>query len=93
MTGYGRGHAKSDGIHVEVGVSSVNRKQLDCVISMPRTLQTLESRVTGEVQNQLGRGRVTGEISVQSSGALKASRVKNKSGVGQDLCEAIKGNR
>ncbi|HEY8240281.1 MAG TPA: YicC/YloC family endoribonuclease, partial [Kiritimatiellia bacterium] len=29
MTGYGRGVASGHGLHVEVEVSSVNRKQLD----------------------------------------------------------------
>jgi uncharacterized protein (TIGR00255 family) len=62
MTGYGRGASRLDGVSVEVEISSVNRKQLDLLVNLPRTLQVLEPRVVDEVGRALTRGRVTIDV-------------------------------
>ncbi len=64
MTGYGRGEATRKGTRVVVELSTVNRKQLDVHISLPRGLAGLDARVTEEVQGALSRGRINGEVVV-----------------------------
>ena len=38
MTGYGRGEVDHDGVKFSVELNSVNRKQSDIVINLPREL-------------------------------------------------------
>jgi uncharacterized protein (TIGR00255 family) len=57
MTGYGRGESERDGAKISVEVNSVNRKQSDVVISLPRELSVLEPRVRQLVNERLARGR------------------------------------
>ncbi len=63
MTGYGRGEGRGSGMQAVVELGSVNRRQLDLQISLPRPLQALEARVQEEIVGRLARGRVT--VSVQ----------------------------
>lgn len=67
MTGCGRGSLFADGIKIEVEISSVNRKQLDVSINLPRALSVLESRVYQEVHSALTRGRVSVEVLLHRS--------------------------
>jgi hypothetical protein len=53
MTGHGRGMASSNGVKVEVELSSVNRKQMDVSVSLPRSLTTLDPLVYEEIQSDL----------------------------------------
>lgn len=76
MTGYGRGHAMAKGLRVEVELNSVNRKQLEVRISLPRTWQSLESRVVELVQESISRGQVSGSIVVIVSEELRAKSLK-----------------
>ena len=76
MTGYGRGNAAAKGLRVEVELNSVNRKQLEVRISLPRAWQSLESRVGELVQESISRGQVSGSIVVHVSEALRAKSLK-----------------
>lgn len=76
MTGFGRGAVASGGLHVEVEISSVNRKQLDIGLSLPRSLGQLESRVHDEVARALSRGRVTVDVSVRGSAELRRRAIR-----------------
>ncbi len=64
MTGFGSAEASAKGVHVIVELSTVNRKQLDLHVSLPRSLTALESRIHDEIRHALSRGRVTGAILV-----------------------------
>jgi uncharacterized protein (TIGR00255 family) len=64
MTGRGTGTATDRVARVDVELSSVNRKQLDVSIGLPRLLTSFESRVQESIQKKVSRGRVTGEIRV-----------------------------
>jgi len=64
MTGRGTGTASSRLARVEVELSSVNRKQLDMNVGLPRPFISLESRVQAQIQQAVSRGRITGEIRV-----------------------------
>lgn len=64
MTGFGRGIARRDGLRIEVEASSVNRRQLDVQIHLPKELQSLESRAQTEIGRCILRGRVTVSVKV-----------------------------
>ncbi|MEM0898282.1 MAG: YicC/YloC family endoribonuclease, partial [Verrucomicrobiota bacterium] len=55
---------------ISVEVSSVNRKQIDVAISLPRPLAELESKVRTKVQALVSRGRVNVSINVETGGEL-----------------------
>lgn len=59
MTGFGRGDAAGDGVTWSVEVSSVNRKQLEVVASLPRELSDLEPDIRNAVSAACSRGRVS----------------------------------
>lgn len=58
MTGYGRGENAQNGNKFCVELNSVNRKQSDIVITLPRELTELESRVRDVVNAEVSRGRL-----------------------------------
>jgi uncharacterized protein (TIGR00255 family) len=76
MTGYGRAAAHADGLRAEVEISSVNRKQLDVALSMPRSLSGLEARVHEEIAAVLARGRVTVNATVRAASGHPHARVR-----------------
>lgn len=62
MTGRGTGSAEHAAGRVDVELSSVNRKQLDVNVTLPKELSFLEADVLQAIQGQLSRGRVSGEM-------------------------------
>jgi len=56
MTGFGRGAASEAGFRAEAELSSVNRKQFDCAVSLPPGLAALEDRCRRLVAGSLTRG-------------------------------------
>ena len=67
MTGYGRGQTSSDGTKFSVELNSVNRKQSDVVVTLPRELAELEPRVRDAINAEVSRGRLTVVIAVHYS--------------------------
>jgi uncharacterized protein (TIGR00255 family) len=67
MTGYGRGMAAGAGCRVTVELASVNRRQADVVLSLPRELEPLETRIREEIAKNVARGRVTARVVLQST--------------------------
>ncbi len=57
MTGYGRGEADAAGVKFSVELNSVNRKQSDLVLNLPRDFAELEPRIRQAINEQLSRGR------------------------------------
>jgi uncharacterized protein (TIGR00255 family) len=57
MTGYGRGETDHRGTKFSVELNSVNRKQSDIVISLPRDLTELEPRIRQAINENISRGR------------------------------------
>lgn len=70
MTGFGEGAAETGGIRVSVEIGSVNRKQLDINISLPRNLITLDARIQSRVREDFSRGRVSGVVRVEVDESL-----------------------
>jgi uncharacterized protein (TIGR00255 family) len=58
MTGYGRGDADHGGTKFSVELNSVNRKQSDIVINLPRDLAALEPRIREAINEKISRGRM-----------------------------------
>jgi len=76
MTGHGRGTATAEGIRVEVELYTVNRKQLDICVSLPRALSSLSRRMDEQIQRHISRGRVTGEVNIQLSSTARERGVR-----------------
>ncbi len=57
MTGYGRGEADVRGAKFSVELNSVNRKQSDIVVNLPRDLAELEPRIRQAINEDISRGR------------------------------------
>src|SRR6266704_3879200 len=57
MTGYGRGEADCEGIKLSVELSTVNRKQSEIAITLPRDLTELEARIRQAINARISRGR------------------------------------
>ncbi|NLX24765.1 MAG: YicC family protein [Lentisphaerae bacterium] len=66
MTGFGEGCASSEGIQVVAELSSVNRKQLDITVNLPRNLITLDAQVQRLVRGAFSRGRISGIVRVEA---------------------------
>ena len=65
MTGYGRGQSVRDGAKYTVELNSVNRKQSDIVINLPRDLAALEPRIRQAINEKISRGRMNVTIGLQ----------------------------
>jgi uncharacterized protein (TIGR00255 family) len=67
MTGYGRGEACSEAHRFILELQSVNRKQSDIAISLPRPWAALEGRLREILQAKISRGRLNCSVSVQAT--------------------------
>ncbi|MBL9137007.1 MAG: YicC family protein [Verrucomicrobiales bacterium] len=81
MTGYGYGECSHDGGKLTVEISSVNRKQAEVSVSLPRDWEVLEARVREEVLRRLSRGRVTIRVTLHAAEERRAARVKVNRGL------------
>ncbi len=69
MTGYGSARqALPEGGQCSVEAQSVNRRQSEVVINLPRELSSLEPLVRGAVNERIARGRVVVNVSYQARG-------------------------
>ncbi|HEV2965979.1 MAG TPA: YicC/YloC family endoribonuclease, partial [Chthoniobacterales bacterium] len=66
MTGYGRGETDYSGTKFSVELNSVNRKQSDVVINLPRDLAALEPRIRQTINENISRGRTNVVVSYQN---------------------------
>ena len=62
MTGYGRGEAARGGAKFTVEISTVNRKQAELSLYLPRELDALESRARDEINAKVSRGRIAARV-------------------------------
>jgi uncharacterized protein (TIGR00255 family) len=66
MTGYGRGEVVHAGRKFSVELNSVNRKQSDIVINLPRDLAELEPRIRQTINEKISRGRTNAIVALHS---------------------------
>src|SRR5436190_6091277 len=76
MTGYGWGDAVQNGFKVTVELSSVNRKQSEISINLPRELEVLEAQIRDEINKVVSRGRLTVRVSMHSADSTGASQIR-----------------
>jgi uncharacterized protein (TIGR00255 family) len=70
MTGHGRGARAGKGYKITVEVGSVNRRQGEMAIHLPREFEALEARMREVVQSRVARGRLTVKVTFESRGDL-----------------------
>jgi uncharacterized protein (TIGR00255 family) len=76
MTGYGRGDAAKDGFKFTVELNSINRKQSDISINLPKELVELEPRIRDEINAHLSRGRINVVVAFHRSSAKAEEQVE-----------------
>jgi uncharacterized protein (TIGR00255 family) len=76
MTGYGWGECSQNGFKVTVELSSVNRKQSELSISLPRELEVLEAQMRDEINRRVARGRLTTRVTLHTAEGKEAGRVQ-----------------
>jgi uncharacterized protein (TIGR00255 family) len=67
MTGYGRGEVDHNGAKFSVELNSVNRKQSDIVVNLPRDLTELEPRIRQLINEKISRGRTNVVIAMHNA--------------------------
>lgn len=75
MTGYGRGECARDGFNVTVELSSVNRKQAEISVNLPRELEMLETRIRETILTAVSRGRITTRVSVHAGSGRSSAKM------------------
>ena len=82
MTGFGRAEIVQGGRKLRAEVASVNRKQTDIVVNLPRELAELEPQVRALVGRAVSRGRINVyigcEVAGEQHGALKVDHLLAK---------------
>jgi uncharacterized protein (TIGR00255 family) len=75
MTGYGRGECFREGFKVAVEVSSVNRKQMEILVNLPRELEMLEGQIRDVINRSVSRGRLTVRVAVHAGGSKLSAQM------------------
>lgn len=76
MTGFGRGRAAREGITIEVEISSVNRRQFELRVSLPKGMEACDSMVHTMISRTLSRGAVTANVRLtRSSGGAPFAKI------------------
>jgi uncharacterized protein (TIGR00255 family) len=88
MTGYGRGEVDHGGVKLSVELNSVNRKQSDIVVNLPRDLAELEPRIRATVNEKISRGRMNVLVTLQES-ANGAHQLALDTGLARSYHEAM----
>jgi len=79
MTGYGRGECAQDGFKVTVELSSVNRKQAEVSVTLPREMELLEAQIRDAINRLVARGRVNARVTLHAAeGRLSARKHINE---------------
>jgi uncharacterized protein (TIGR00255 family) len=75
MTGYGRGECSQDGFKITVELSSVNRKQTEISVALPREMEMLEAPIRDLINRHVARGRVTVRVSIHAAAGNSSARL------------------
>src|SRR5271169_4329052 len=67
MTGHGRCECAQDGFKITVELSSVNRKQAEVSVTLPRELEMLEAQIRDTIHRSVARGRVNVRVSLHAA--------------------------
>ena len=75
MTGYGRGECSQDGFKITVELSSVNRKQAEISVTLPREMEVLEAGIRDTINRHISRGRLTARVSLHAGASKFSARM------------------
>ena len=75
MTGHGRGEQAGDGVKATVELRSVNRKQAEIQLRMPREMEALEPRLRDAINQSVARGRVEATVALERPGSAAVTKV------------------
>src|SRR3954462_7259786 len=89
MTGYGRGEVDHAGTKLSVELNSVNRKQSDIVVNLPRDLAELEPRIRQVINESISRGRTNVLVSLHQ-GSNGARKLALDTGLARSYHEAMR---
>jgi uncharacterized protein (TIGR00255 family) len=90
MTGYGRGEQTQEGYKISAEVSTVNRKQAEINIYLPRELEPLEARARTEVNKHVARGRVTVRITLHAAESALVSGARINTSLAKAYARELK---
>jgi uncharacterized protein (TIGR00255 family) len=76
MTGHGRGERAGDGYKITVELGSVNRRQGEVAIHLPREMEALEAQIRNVINPLVARGRLTVRVTLESAGGLAARQMR-----------------
>jgi uncharacterized protein (TIGR00255 family) len=88
MTGYGRGHSSINGTKFSVELNSVNRKQSDLTVNLPRELAELEPRIRDVINSQITRGRLNVVVAYHTT-SRESARLALDSALARDYYKAM----
>ena len=69
MTGFGHGEAREGGVSATAELSTVNRRQFDCHVVLPKEIAVLEPQVQALLQKYIRRGDVKGSVALSLGAA------------------------
>jgi len=75
MTGYVWGECAENGFKITVELSSVNRKQSEISINLPRELEVLEAQIRDHINREVARGRISARVSLHEAEGKEGARV------------------
>lgn len=75
MTGYGRGDCSQDGFKITVELSSVNRKQTEVSVNLPREMEMLEAQIRDVIHRHVARGRIVARVSLHVGASKWSARM------------------
>ena len=84
MTGYGHGECAQNGFKFTAEINSINRRQSDVAINLPKELIELEPRIRDEINAQLSRGRINVVVAYHRS----AAKAEEQVGLDESLAQA-----
>src|SRR5258707_5180272 len=75
MTGYGRGECSQKGFKITVELSSVNRKQTEISVNLPREMELLEAQIRDIINRQVARGRLAVRVTLHAGASKLSARM------------------
>jgi len=89
MTGFGAGEACQAPWRCGVEIHSVNRKQLDIVVNLPKNLVSLERAVRQLIQEKVSRGRISVKVTLETDedAEMGASQLRVCQSLAQEYAE------
>src|SRR5260221_10045059 len=75
MTGYGRGECSQKGFKITVELSSVNRKQTEMSVALPREMEMLEAQIRDLINRYVSRGRLTVRVALHAGASKLSARM------------------